>query len=720
MSYFELKNNANSTLASGINSVDVTLTVATGDGDKFPASGVFPVSIWGINYPDPSFDPNAEIVWCTGRTDDALTIVRNKEGTVGASHSVGANVALNITAGIFDDSTYGIDANITADIATHAALTATHGISGAIVGTTDSQILTNKTIDVDSNTVSNIENDNIKAAAGIVESKSTFAATGGHVHDGTASVTGGTKIAGSNVVNTPAGNVVATDVQAAITELDGQDTSHAALTTGVHGGGSYYIAKTSKSGQIGEFASTVVVGLSGNVDYLCDGIADNVQIQAAIDYVESLGGGRVIALQGLYDIATELIIDTQQVQLYGMGTKTKLSPATDINTLNISVANTRISNLSIGGTDRTKGSGIIIDSGTTTGLSNVVLDNLVINQLKTSGIVGNKWQDSTCNNVKVSNCGDATNPCIKLYGSSTNNGSNNLTFLGGEVSANYGVGVHLNGNNESNTNVRRVRFFGTQIHGVIGSPQPYPGIKIDGKSYDNVFNGCNVNGHGDDGFSIVDGIRNKISICTLQSNTRDVDITAGDGNVVSENSFKSNSTISVFDGGTYSKINNNSFSVTDGIHLGWNGSANGNTFEAMSGIGIKVIGAGFSTMNNNHFFTGSPCIDFNYTPDCISSGNTFKSGLTQYANIGSRCQTVNNIGFNPVGNFTSPTVPATTVNETNDYGYPCMVTIYGGVVEDIDLDDVSTGLTTGSFIVSPGGTINVTYSSVPTWKWWGL
>ena len=46
---------------------------------------------------------------------------------------------------------------------THISDTTTHGTTGNIVGTSDSQTLTNKTIDVDSNTVSNIEVDNLKS-----------------------------------------------------------------------------------------------------------------------------------------------------------------------------------------------------------------------------------------------------------------------------------------------------------------------------------------------------------------------------------------------------------------------------------------------------------------------------------------------------------------------------------------------------------------------------
>lgn len=46
-----------------------------------------------------------------------------------------------------------------------------HGVTGSVVGTSDTQTLTNKTIDADSNTITNIENADIKASAAIALNK---------------------------------------------------------------------------------------------------------------------------------------------------------------------------------------------------------------------------------------------------------------------------------------------------------------------------------------------------------------------------------------------------------------------------------------------------------------------------------------------------------------------------------------------------------------------
>ncbi len=82
-----------------------------------------------------------------------------------------------------------------------------------------------------------------------------------------------------------------------------------------------------------------------------------------------------------------------------------------------------------------------------------------------------------------------------------------------------------------------------------------------------------------------------------------------------------------------------------------------------------------------------------------------------------------NIGYNPTGIFgTAPTIPASgsTNKLPNNYGYPCNVMIAGGTVTAIYINDTVTGLTTGSFYLSPGATIALVYSVAPTWIWNGL
>ena len=66
---------------------------------------------------------------------------------------------------------------------------------------------------------------------------------------------------------------------------------------------------------------------------------------------------------------------------------------------------------------------------------------------------------------------------------------------------------------------------------------------------------------------------------------------------------------------------------------------------------------------------------------------------------------------------TAPSVPATTVAQTNPYGVAMIVTVTGGTVTVIAVNGVTTGLTSGAFMVPSGGTITLTYSIAPTWTW---
>lgn len=81
----------------------------------------------------------------------------------------------------------------------------------------------------------------------------------------------------------------------------------------------------------------------------------------------------------------------------------------------------------------------------------------------------------------------------------------------------------------------------------------------------------------------------------------------------------------------------------------------------------------------------------------------------------------NCIGLNPVGYLSrQPSIPATTVTYTNAFGFDCRVYVIGGTVTAIAINGTATGLTSGQIIVSAGETIRLTYSSAPTWKWFGM
>jgi hypothetical protein len=71
------------------------------------------------------------------------------------------------------DTWYDPAGEATSVVGTHAGLTSTHGVTGDIVGTSDSQTLTNKTIDAASNTLSNIANSSLTNSSITVNGYST-------------------------------------------------------------------------------------------------------------------------------------------------------------------------------------------------------------------------------------------------------------------------------------------------------------------------------------------------------------------------------------------------------------------------------------------------------------------------------------------------------------------------------------------------------------------
>ena len=127
------------TLSSGITSGDVTMTVGSGAnlmGGKTPAVGeTYTVVI----DPDTALEEIVDVSnYASGNT---LTIARGIDGSTGVAHSAGAIVRHMVIGRDLSESN------------THIEATTGHGATGAVVGTTNTQTLTNKTIDTASNTI---------------------------------------------------------------------------------------------------------------------------------------------------------------------------------------------------------------------------------------------------------------------------------------------------------------------------------------------------------------------------------------------------------------------------------------------------------------------------------------------------------------------------------------------------------------------------------------
>ncbi len=100
------KNNAYGSLAAELSAVATVATLATGNGDRFPAptGGDFFLATLIM------IDANgAEVAWeivkCTSRATDSLTIERAQEGTTARIWPVGTRIELRTTAGTLDSFT---------------------------------------------------------------------------------------------------------------------------------------------------------------------------------------------------------------------------------------------------------------------------------------------------------------------------------------------------------------------------------------------------------------------------------------------------------------------------------------------------------------------------------------------------------------------------------------------------------------------------------------
>lgn len=98
MSVFLFANNASSSLAAPISNAAVSLTLAAGTGAEFPNPSAG--QQFGLTMNDAATGLLTEIMYCTARTGDVLTVARAQEGTVALSWLAGDLAANLLTAGM--------------------------------------------------------------------------------------------------------------------------------------------------------------------------------------------------------------------------------------------------------------------------------------------------------------------------------------------------------------------------------------------------------------------------------------------------------------------------------------------------------------------------------------------------------------------------------------------------------------------------------------------
>ncbi|MCG2713048.1 MAG: right-handed parallel beta-helix repeat-containing protein [Candidatus Omnitrophica bacterium] len=260
-------------------------------------------------------------------------------------------------------------------------------------------------------------------------------------------------------------------------------------------------------------------------DYVCDGTADQLEIQQAIDDLGTVGGA-VYLLEGTYNISGAINLDNvapvdsnKSIIGAGAGTVLKLVTGTsNVNVINASNVNRiLISQLMIDGSNMVSSIGIYLGTVTYSKIDKVWVKN-------------NQWCIyllSSSNNTITSNDVQGTNNQYNIY----LNSSSNNTITDNNIQAGQAISIHLlsssNNNIIANNNVQGNNQYGIYLlsssnnntianNNVQGNGQA--GIVISVSSNNNTITGNDVQGNGS-GIATNSSSNNTITSNTVQGNS---------------------------------------------------------------------------------------------------------------------------------------------------------------------------------------------------------
>ena len=156
-------------------------------------------------------------------------------------------------------------------------------------------------------------------------------------------------------------------------------------------------------------------------------------------------------------------------------------------------------------------------------------------------------------------------------------------------------------------------------------------------------------------------------------------------------------------------------------------STNGNGRSASGGNGlfigtasdIRVVGSLFSGNNGYGLANGGGAnVDISQS---TFLGNLLGTLHSTTSSPGTCCYR-DNRGFNPLaGNVVTPSLPASGSAVTNGTSVDCTAYLSGGQVTNVAINGTSTGLSGSALTVfiPAGGSVAVTYSTAPSWRWMG-